>query len=66
MSTAKEQITALGGVIAAGRTLGVPATTVQHWYTSDRIPPWRRAAVDAALSARAELKDLTPPYPKAG
>ena len=62
----RAKISALGGVVAAGRALGIPATTVQGWHKNNRIPHWRRDVVDAAIAAQADLENLTPPYPKAG
>lgn len=61
----KAKISALGGVVATGRLLGVPPTTVHGWYKNNRAPHWRQPAIDAALAALASLEDLTPPFPRA-
>jgi len=57
--TVKEHLTALGGIVAVAKALGLPISTVSGWSINNRVPGWR---VDA-LRALSEAEGV--PFPDA-
>lgn len=46
MENAADYVNSLGGTVAVAKGLKIPVSTVSSWKATNRIPEWRRPALE--------------------